>query len=87
MNEQLPEVHKPNGAEKTATAARPVPSGRLRTFQQALDHLGAVSPWKLRQLVLSGQLPVVLLDETEGSKWRFDVADLDGLIARHKKLL
>jgi Helix-turn-helix domain len=73
----------PNGAENQSS----VPNGRLRTVDQALAYLGGVSEWKLRQLVIKGKLPVVLLDDAEGSKWRFDVRDLDGLIDRNKKIL
>ena len=87
MSQQLPEPRKPNGSEKQRAPTRSVPTGRLRTFQQALAYLGGVSPWKLRQLVTTGKLAVVLLDDTEGSKWRFDVRDLDGLIDRSKKIL
>lgn len=83
MSEQFTQPRKPTGAEKRSS----VPAGRLRTVRQALDYLGGVSEWKLRQLVAKGELPVVLLDDAEGSLWRFDVRDLDALIDRNKELL
>jgi len=77
---------KPNG-DGTAVAVRPsIPPARLRTMAQTQSYL-AVSEWKLRDLVSKGKLPVVLLDETEGSKWRFDQKDLDSLIERSKRIL
>ena len=43
----------------------------------------SLSPWKLRQLVQSGKLPVV--QDTEGSPFLLDVRDLDGYVERSKR--
>jgi len=43
----------------------------------------SLSPWKLRQLVQSGKLPVV--QDAEGSPFLLDVRDLDGYVERNKR--
>lgn len=55
---------------------------RLIRTKDAARYLG-VSPWKIRQLVLAGQLGFV--DDGDGSPWRFDLQDLDAYIARQKQ--
>ena len=45
----------------------------------AAEYLG-ISPWKLRQLVYTKQIPVV-----RGRHWVFDVRDLDLYLERTKK--
>jgi excisionase family DNA binding protein len=55
---------------------------RLIRTKDAARYLG-VSPWKLRQLVLDGQLSFV--NDGDGSPWRFDLHDLDALIVRQKQ--
>jgi len=77
---------KPDG-DKNAVAVRPsVPPGRLRTMEETQIYL-ACSEWKVRDLVAKHKLPVVILDDAEGSKWRFDQKDLDVLVDRSKKIL
>jgi excisionase family DNA binding protein len=77
---------EPNGV-KNAVAVRPsVPTGRLRTMAEAESYL-RVSEWALRKLVHEGRLPVVVLNDAEGSRWRFDVKDLDALVDRSKRVL
>jgi hypothetical protein len=77
---------KPDGAENAVAVRSSVPPGRLRTMAEAQAYL-RVSEWKLRTLVFAGALPVVILGEKEGSKWRFDVKDLDALVDRSKRIL
>jgi excisionase family DNA binding protein len=55
---------------------------RLLRTREAAAYL-AVSQWKIRELVRNGGLPVI--DEGNGSPWRFDVRDLDAYIERHRR--
>jgi excisionase family DNA binding protein len=67
---------------KSARSTRITVNPRLIRTKDAARYLG-VSPWKIRQLVLAGQLSFV--DDGDGSPWRFDVQDLDAYIARQKQ--
>lgn len=51
-------------------------------IKEASQYL-SLSPWKLRQLVQAGKLPVV--QDTEGSPFLLDVRDLDGYVERIKR--
>ena len=55
---------------------------RLMRIKEASTYL-SLSPWKLRQLVQSGKLPVV--QDAEGSPFLLDVRDLDGYVERNKR--
>ena len=57
---------------------------RLLKTRQAACYL-AVSAWKLRNLVQSGEIPCILGDGT--SPWLFDKQDLDSWIERRKQTL
>jgi excisionase family DNA binding protein len=63
-------------------SASAVPKRRLLRIKAASEYL-SVSPWKLRQLVQFGKLPVV--QDTEGSPFLLDVRDLDGWLERNKR--
>jgi len=63
-------------------SSKEVSSRRLVRTSEAAQYL-AVSPWKLRQLVLQGRLPVV--QDTDGGVFLFDLRDLDAYIERHKR--
>lgn len=67
-----------NSTRSSQIAVKP----RLIRTKDAARYLG-VSPWKIRQLVLAGQLSFV--DDGDGSPWRFDLEDLDAYIARQKQ--
>ena len=53
---------------------------RLLSPQEAATYLGLGSRWAVRRLVIAGELEVVRL----AGKWRFDIEDLDSLIANRK---
>jgi excisionase family DNA binding protein len=59
-----------------------IPTRRLLRTKQAAEYLN-LSPWKLRQLIAYGQLPVV--QAAEGSPFLLDIRDLDGYIERNKR--
>jgi excisionase family DNA binding protein len=59
-----------------------IPTRRLLRTKQAAEYLN-LSPWKLRQLIAYGQLPVVQAEE--GSPFLLDIRDLDGYIERNKR--
>ena len=82
MNQQIDEGRIPSGTEKKGR--KPIPGGRLLTLFQACEYCG-LSEWKLRNLVHTGVLPIVQLND--GEKWWIDRKDLDGLIDRSKRLL
>lgn len=52
---------------------------RLIRSQEAAEYLGT-SEWKLRKLVLKGEMPV----HQNGGPWMFDVRDLDAYIEKWK---
>jgi excisionase family DNA binding protein len=56
---------------------------RLLRVKAAADYL-SVSPWKLRQLIQCGRLPVV--QDSDGSPFLLDVRDLDGYVERSKRV-
>jgi excisionase family DNA binding protein len=56
---------------------------RLLRVKAAADYL-SVSPWKLRQLIQCGRLPVV--QDGDGSPFLLDVRDLDGYVERSKRV-
>jgi excisionase family DNA binding protein len=59
-----------------------IPRRRLLRTKQAAEYL-SLSPWKLRQLIAYGQLPVVQAEE--GAPFLLDIRDLDGYIERNKR--
>jgi len=63
-------------------SAAAIPKRRLLRIKDASEYL-SLSPWKLRQLVSYGKLPVV--QDTEGSPFLFDMRDLDGFVERNKR--
>ena len=62
---------------KPQTSAR-----RLLRLKEAAQYL-CLSPWKLRNVIQAGQLPIVRCNEN--APWLLDVRDLDGWIERHKE--
>ena len=54
---------------------------RLREAAQYL----CLSPWKLRHIIQSGQLPIVTYNDN--APWLLDVRDLDGWVDRHKQIV
>lgn len=59
-----------------------IPKRRLLRIKAASEYL-SLSPWKLRQLIQDGKLPVV--QDTDGSPFLLDVRDLDGWLERSKR--
>jgi len=57
---------------------------RLLKTRQAAQYL-SVSPWKLRNLVQSDEMPYIPGEGT--SPWLFDIKDLDNWIERRKQRL
>lgn len=57
------------------------PAKRLLRVREAAEYL-SLSPWKVRQLVQDGLLPVVR--SRENGAWRVDMRDLDAFIERNK---
>src|SRR5579871_4194646 len=55
---------------------------RLLRSRAAASYL-AISPWKLRELVRRGIIPVIC--DEPGGAWRFDRGDLDAYIQRTKR--
>lgn len=64
-------------------SASAIPNRRLLRIKQASEYL-SLSPWKLRQLIQCGKLPVV--QDTDGSPFLLDVRDLDGFVERNKRV-
>jgi excisionase family DNA binding protein len=57
---------------------------RLMRLKEAASYI-SVSPWKLRGLVQSGEIPVVKNnDGAGGGVWLLDVRDLDAWVSRRK---
>jgi excisionase family DNA binding protein len=64
---------------------RPQPSARrLMRVKEAARYL-CLSPWKLRHIIQSGQLPIVR--HSENAPWLLDVQDLDGWVERNKLII
>ncbi len=63
-------------------SASAIPRRRLMRIKEASSYL-SLSPWKLRQLIQAGKLPVV--QDTDGSPFLLDVRDLDGYVERNKR--
>ena len=57
---------------------------RLLRLKDAAQYL-SLSPWKLRYIVQSGQLPIVRYGEN--APWLLDVRDLDGWVERNKQVI
>ncbi len=55
---------------------------RLVRLTEAAQYL-CLSPWKLRGIIQSGELPIVKYGED--APWLLDLRDLDGWIERHKQ--
>jgi excisionase family DNA binding protein len=57
---------------------------RLMRLKEAANYV-SISPWKLRGLVQSGEIPVVKNnDRAGGGAWLLDVRDLDDWVSRTK---
>jgi hypothetical protein len=69
----------------TGAIASPFLQPRLVRIKQAATYL-CMSPGKLRNLVQSGQIPVIR-GESVYAPWLFDVRDLDRFIEQHKERL
>ncbi len=54
---------------------------RLLRLREAAQYL-SVSPWKLRHIIQSGELPIVKYKEN--APWLLDVRDLDGWVEHNK---
>ncbi len=63
-------------------SAAAIPKRRLLRIKDASEYL-SLSPWKLRQLIQCGKLPVV--QDTDGSPFLLDMRDLDGFVERSKR--
>jgi hypothetical protein len=59
-------------------------SRRLLRLKEAAQYL-CLSPWKLRHIIQSGQLPIVRY--SENAPWLLDVHDLDGWVERNKQTI
>lgn len=70
--------------KKTHLNKSAVPYRRLLRTKEAAEYLG-ISPWKLRRLIQSGQLPVV--QDGDDSPFLLDMRDLDSYIERNKRLV
>jgi excisionase family DNA binding protein len=62
---------------KTENAER-----RLLRTKAAANYLD-VSPWTIRRLTQSGELPYVVA--VDGGPWKFDIRDLDKFVETHKQ--
>jgi len=58
-----------------------LPTRRLLKVKEAADYLG-VSTWKLRKLIMDGELPYV--QDGDNSPFLLDVVDLDKWITKYK---
>ena len=73
MPYDFPEVvHVENGITK-----------RLLNCRDAAEYL-SISQDTLRQLVWNGKLPIVKHSDLRGSKWWFDIRDLDAYVDQNK---
>jgi hypothetical protein len=54
---------------------------RLMRLKAAAEYL-CLSPWKLRNLIQTGELPAVVMNEN--APWLVDVHDLDRWVESHK---
>ena len=61
----------------------PLPRRRALRLKAGAEYL-SISPWKLRELVLAGEIPVV--QHLEGSPYQLDVRDLDAWLDRNKRI-
>jgi len=68
---------------KTSDLSAPPPRRRLLRLTPAAEYT-SLSTWKLRQLIQTGQIPVV--QPEDGSPFLVDVRDLDGWIERNKRI-
>jgi excisionase family DNA binding protein len=59
-------------------------SRRFLRLKQGADYL-ALSPWKLRQLLASGEIPFIQLEA--GGPYQLDIRDLDRFAEKHKRTL
>jgi excisionase family DNA binding protein len=77
-------VTYPKSNSPMVLSASAIPKRRLLRIKDASEYL-SLSPWKLRQLVQCGKLPVV--QDTEGSPFLLDMRDLDGYVERSKRTI
>jgi excisionase family DNA binding protein len=75
-----PRSLKDGAGAPTLHRAKDLAARRLLSPDEAARYLGLGSRWAIRRLVVSGDLPLVRV----AGKWRFDLADLDRLIASLK---
>ncbi len=75
-------VTYPRTSDPMILSASAIPRRRLMRIKEASSYL-SLSPWKLRQLIQAGKLPVV--QDTDGSPFLLDVRDLDGYVERNKR--
>lgn len=75
-------VTYPKASQTMFLSAAAIPKRRLLRIKDASEYL-SLSPWKLRQLIQCGKLPVV--QDTDGSPFLLDVRDLDGYVERSKR--
>lgn len=57
---------------------------RLLRLRDAAQYL-ALSPWKLRHIIQSGQLPIVKCNDS--APWLLDLRDLDQWVERNKRII
>ncbi len=72
-------VTYPRTSQTMFLSAAAIPKRGSRMLRRYLS----LSPWKLRQLIQCGKLPVVR--DTDGSPFLLDVRDLDGFVERSKR--
>jgi excisionase family DNA binding protein len=75
-------VTYPKTSQTMFLSAAAIPKRRLLRIKDASEYL-SLSPWKLRQLIQCGKLPVV--QDTDGSPFLLDLRDLDGFVERSKR--
>ena len=68
--------------QATVLSGSAISRRRLMRIKEASTYL-SLSPWKLRQLIQFGKLPVV--QDTDGSPFLLDIRDLDGYVERSKR--
>ncbi|PYV54373.1 MAG: hypothetical protein DMG97_35740 [Acidobacteria bacterium] len=57
---------------------------RLMRIREAAQYL-CLSPWKLRHIIQSGELPIIKYNEN--APWLLDLRDLDTWVDRNKRVI
>ena len=57
---------------------------RLMRIREAAHYL-CLSPWKLRHIIQSGELPIIKYNEN--APWLLDLRDLDTWVDRNKRVI